>query len=66
MSGVAPQLWYQKRAALGSDSALDAQTGTSGTFSYTPTGEEEVEEGTYYFATRSTDNAENIEEEPSG
>jgi hypothetical protein len=66
-SGVAStQLWYKDPGGTWADSGLDAQTGTSGTFSYSPTGEEEVEEGTYYFATRSTDNADNVEEEPSG
>jgi len=66
-SGVAStQLWYKGPGGTWADSGLDAQTGGSGSFSYSPTGEEEVEEGTHYFATRSTDNAGNVEEEPSG
>jgi hypothetical protein len=66
-SGVASTtLWYKVPDGTWANSGLDDQTGTSGAFSYSPTGEEEVEEGTYYFATRSTDNAGNVEEEPSG
>jgi hypothetical protein len=66
-SGVAStELWYKGPGGTWANTGLDAQTGESGTFSYSLTGEEEVEEGTYSFATRSTDNAGNVEEEPSG
>ena len=66
-SGVAStELWHKGPGGSWANTELNAQTGTSGTFSYTPTGEEEVEYGLYCFATRSRDNAGNVEEEPSG
>lgn len=66
-SGVAStELWYKGPGGSWANTELDAQTGSSGTFSFTPTGVEEVENGLYCFATRSTDNAGNVEEEPSG
>jgi hypothetical protein len=57
------QLWYKKSSGgTWSNTGLASQTGTNGIFSYTPPDGE----GTYYFATRSTDNAGNREAEPSG
>ena len=63
-SGVAStQLWYKKGSGGNwANTGLPAQTGASGIFSYTPPDGD----GTYYFATRSTDNAGNREAEPSG
>ena len=63
-SGVAStELWYKKGSGgTWANTGLAAQAGTSGTFSYTPPDGD----GTYYFATRSTDNAGNREAEPSG
>ena len=62
-SGVAStQLWYKKAGGTWADTGLTAQTGTSGTFPYSP----KEGEGTYYFASRSTDNVGNVEEAPSG
>jgi len=62
-SGVAStQLWYKKADGTWADTGLTAQTGTGGTFLYSPT----EGEGTYYFASRSTDNAGNVEAAPSG
>ena len=62
-SGVAStQLWYKGPGGTWANTGLAAQTGTSGTFSYTPSDGG----GIYYFATRSTDNAGNREAEPSG
>jgi len=62
-SGVAStQLWYKGPGGTWANTGLAAQTGTSGTFSYTP----QDGDGTYYFATRSTDNAGNREAQPSG
>ena len=64
-SGVAStELWYKKGSGgTWANTGLTAQAGTSGTFAYSPS---QVEEGTYYFATRSTDKAGNVEAEPSG
>ncbi|MCR4408268.1 MAG: FG-GAP-like repeat-containing protein [Anaerolineae bacterium] len=61
-SGIAQVLLYV-RAGGGSwaDSGLPAQSGTSGTFNYTPPAD-----GTYYFQTVVTDNAGNREAVPSG
>ena len=63
MSGVAETaLWYKKEADGGWSSAwLPSQEGTSGEFIFTPEGD-----GTYYFATRSTDNEGNTEKRPTG
>jgi hypothetical protein len=62
-TGIAlTQLWHKCPGGAWSDTGLPAQTGTSGSFSYTPADGE----GTYYFATRSTDNAGNVEVEPLG
>jgi hypothetical protein len=63
-SGVAwTELWYKKGSSgTWANTGLDAQTGTSGTFDYNPT----EGDGTYYFATRSADNAGNVEAEPTG
>jgi len=64
LSGVAnTSLWY-KRGTGGSwtDSGL-TQSGTSGAFNFSPPG---GTNGTYYFATRATDNATNAESAPSG
>jgi len=63
ISGVAStQLWYKKAGGTWADTGLTAQTGTSGTFRYDPT----EGDGTYYFASRSTDNAGNVEAALSG
>ena len=63
-SGVAStQLWYKKGSGgTWANTGLAAQTATSGTFTYTPTGGDD----TYYFATKATDNAGNIEADPTG
>jgi hypothetical protein len=64
LSGVdETSLWY-RRGTGGSwtDSGL-TQSGTSGTFPFSPPG---GINGTYYFATRATDNATNTESAPSG
>jgi parallel beta-helix repeat protein len=63
-SGVAStELWYKKEAGgTWANTGLTAQPGTSGAFSYTPTDGD----GTYYFATQSTDNAGNVETAPTG
>jgi len=63
-SGVAStEIWYKKDSGgTWADTGLTAQTGTSGSFSYAPPDGD----GTYYFATLSTDNAGNVEEEPTG
>lgn len=66
-SGIAStELWHMGPGSSWTNSGVPAQTGTSGTFSYTITQSEQATEGTHYFATRSIDNAGNIEEEPSG
>jgi len=62
-SGVAlTQIWYKGPGGTWANTGLDAQTGAIGTFSFTPTDGD----GTYYLATRSTDNAGNLETEPTG
>ena len=62
-SGVAlTRLWYKRSGNGWADTGLTPQTGTSGTFTYTPTDGG----GTYYFSTRSNDNAGNTEAEPTG
>lgn len=65
-SGVAStKLWYAKPATpepLWSDTGLSPQTGSSGAFHFTPPDGA----GTYLFASRSTDNAGNLEDLPSG
>jgi hypothetical protein len=63
-SGVAStELWYKKGSGGNwANTGLDSQTGASGIFSYTPPDGD----GTYYFATRSTDNAGNVETGPLG
>ncbi|MGB0383995.1 MAG: Calx-beta domain-containing protein [Ardenticatenaceae bacterium] len=61
-SGVAStKLYVRKSTGCWADSGLPAQTGTSGSFSYTP-----PSDGTYYFQSVSTDNAGNQEAVPSG
>jgi len=62
-SGVAgTRLYVRKEGSTWADSGLPAQSGISGTFSYTPT----MGDGTYYFQTVSTDHAGNQETPPSG
>ncbi len=63
VSGVASvKLWYKKGdAGVWTDTEMLPQTGTSGTFMYVPD-----QDDTYYFATRSADNAGNEEAEPAG
>jgi hypothetical protein len=62
-SGVAStRLWCKSPGGTWSDTGLQAQTGTAGSFSYTPADGE----GTYSFATRATDAAGNVQDEPSG
>jgi hypothetical protein len=61
-SGIDEVLLYVRaEGGSWSDSGLPAQSGTSGTFVYTPSSD-----GTYYFQTVATDNAGNQEMVPSG
>ena len=61
-SGVAwTELWHKCPGGTWSNTG-QTQTGTSGTFYYTPTNGD----GTYYFATRSVDKAGNWEAQPTG
>ena len=64
LSGVAStSLWYQlSTGGSWTDSGL-TQSGTTGTFNFTPPS---GSNGTYYFATRAADNTTNIEGAPSG
>ncbi len=63
ISGVgAVDLWYKAGDdGVWMNTGLPGQTGTDGVFIYTPDND-----GTYYFATRSTDNAGNQEAESEG
>lgn len=63
-SGIAStRLWYKKESGgAWTDTGLPDQSGDSGEFVYTP----KEGEGIYYFATRSVDNAGNIEAAPTG
>lgn len=57
------ELWFKKGEDGDWENAgLPAQPGPSGTFTYSPT----LGEGIYYFTTRSTDGAGNVESEPTG
>ncbi len=57
------ELWVRKGAdGLWKDSGLPPQDGDSGVFAYQPA----LGDGTYYFATRTTDAAGNVEELPAG
>jgi len=66
LSGVAStELWYKREADdFWHNTDISAQFGISGTFTYYP--EDGDGDGIYYFATRSTDNAGNIEAKPAG
>ena len=56
-------LWYKKEInGTWADSGLPAQTGSSGSFNFTPT----EGDGTYYFASVATDNVGNEEAPPTG
>jgi len=60
-SGVASaKLWYKKEAEGTWNNTGISQDGESGTFAYTPS----EGEGSYYFATRATDNMGNREAKP--
>ena len=57
------ELWVKKGAeGLWEDSGLPPQAGKSGVFGYPPA----LGDGMYYFATRSSDSAGNVEEPPAG